>query len=292
MRMRKRLVSLYPEAWRDRYGEEMCALLDQTPPSITATLNLLRGALTAHLRPLASSAPAARARGTIVHVLGCFIIFCFFGSAFAKTTENYGYTERIHPLLGISHSVIVIAAIGAACALALAAAPLALASVALARREHESALVKLIVVPPAAIAIFAGSVELLVLWLNAHHHRAGLGGWLLLGLCVLCAAAGGFACWAAPRALMRRIDLPPRAFAFSVAAIGLVTLCMTAIAVATCVFLVGIVADAPHAGAAGNGPAQLLNVTTSIAIQCTGMLGLSAVAAVSTARGLRSVRAL
>ena len=90
-RMRKRLLSLYPEAWRDRYGEEMSALLDQTPPSVTATLDLLRGALTAHLRPLASSAPGARARGTIGQVLGCFIVFWVVGSGFAKTTENYDY---------------------------------------------------------------------------------------------------------------------------------------------------------------------------------------------------------
>ncbi len=99
--MRKRLLSLYPEAWRDRYGEEMSALLDETPPSITATLDLLRGALTAHLRPLASSAPAARARNTIAQVLGCFIVFCVFGSGFAKTTENYDHTEHVHPLLGV-----------------------------------------------------------------------------------------------------------------------------------------------------------------------------------------------
>lgn len=291
--MRKRLLSLYPEAWRDRYGEEMSALLAQTPPSITATLDLLRGALTAHLRPLSGSAPAARVKATIAHVVGCFIVFCVFGSGFAKTTENFDYTEHVHPLLGISHSVIWVAAIAAAGALALAAAPLALASLAVARRTREPALIKLIVVAPAAIAIFAGSVELLVLWLRAHHHRAGAGGWLLLALCALCAGAAGFACWAAPRAIMRRLAVvPPRAFAFSVVAVGLVAVCMMAIAVATGVFLVGIVADASNVGASGNGPGQLLNVTTSIALQFTAMLGLSAVAAVSAARGLRSVRAL
>ncbi len=289
--MRKRLISLYPEAWRERYGDELSTLLDQTPPSIAATLDLLRGALTAHLRPLGSPAPAARARGTIVGVLGCFIVFCFLGSGFAKTTENYDYIEHVHPLLGISHAVILVAAIVAAGALALAAAPLALASVLQARREREPTLIKLIVTPPAAIAIFAGSVGLLVLWLNAHHHRAGIVGWLLLGLCVLCAAACGFACWAASCALMSHINPPPRAFAFCVAAVALVTLCMAAITVATCVFLIGIVTDVPQAGAAGNGPAQILNVTTSIGIQVSGMLVLSAVAALSTTRGLRSLHA-
>lgn len=291
--MRKRLLSLYPEAWRDRYGKEMSALLDQTPPGVTATLDLLRGALTAHLRPLASSAPGARARGTIGQVLGCFIVFWVVGSGFAKTTENYDYTEHVHQLLGISHSVIMIAAMVSAAALALAAAPLVLASLAHARRTREPALMRLIVVPPTAIAVFAGSVGLLALWLNAHHHRpGGVAGWLLLGFCLLCAATGGFACWAAPRAIMRRIDVPRRAFAFSVPAVALVALCMAAVAVATGVFLVGILADAPYVGASGNGPGQLINVTTSIAIQFIGMLGLSAVAAVSAARGLHSLPAL
>lgn len=290
--MRKRLLSLYPEAWRERYGEEMCALIDESPPSVSAILDLLRGALTAHLRPLATSVPAARARGTITQVLGCFIVFCFFGSGFAKTTESLDYAERVHPLLGVSHLVILIAAILAAGALVFAAAPLAIVSLVQARRTPEPALIRLIAVPPAAIGVFAGSVGLLALWLNAHHHRAGAGGWLLLALCVLCAAAGGVACWVAPRAIMRRIDVPPSTFVFSVPAVGLVALCMVAVAVATCVFLVGIVADAPHVGASGNGPAQLIDVTTSIAIQCTAMLALSAAAVVSAARGLRSLPAL
>jgi Kef-type K+ transport system membrane component KefB len=288
--MSKRLISLYPEAWRDRYGEEMSALLDQTPATFTVTLDLLRGALSAHLQPLANSAPSARARGTIAQVLGCFIVFCVFGAGFAKTTENYDQTEHLHPLLGISHAVVLTAALVGAAALALAAVPLVLTALADARRRREPALIRLIAVPPTAIAVFAGSFGLLALWLNAHHHRAGVGGWLLLGVCLLCAGIGGFACWAAPRAIMRRVHVPRRAFAFSVPAVALVAFCMVAVATATGAFLVGIVADAPRVGASGNGPGQLIDVTTSIAIQFTGMLGLSVIAAVSAARGLRSLR--
>jgi hypothetical protein len=270
----------------------MSVLLDETPASIATTVDLLRGALAAHLRPLATSAPATRARGTIAHVLGCFSVFCVFGLGFAKTTENYDYTEHVHPLLGVSRSVILNGAIVAAGALALAAAPLAVASLARARRTRDPGLMKLIAVPPVAIVVFAGSVGLLVLWLNAHHHRAGVGGWLLLGLCAVCAAAGGFACWAAPRAIMRRIDIPRSAFALSVPAMALVALCMAVIALATGVFLIGILADAPHVGSTGNGPGQLINVTTSIAIQLAAMLILGAVSVLSAARGLRFLRAI
>lgn len=290
--MRKRVLLLYPEAWRDRYGDEMAALLDDTPPSIGSTLDLLRGALIAYLRPLSTTAPATRARGTVALVLGSFIVFCLFGVGFAKTTENYDYTEHVHPLLGVSHSVILIAAYVALGALALAAAPLALAALAQAQRSRDPVLMKLIAVPPVAIAALAGSLALLVLWLNAHHHRAGVGGWLLLGLCALCAAAGGFACWAAPREIMRRIEIPRAAYRVSIPALGIVALCMVAIALATGVFLIGLATDAPGVGASGNGPGQVLTVTASIAIQFAAMLVLGASAAVSAARGLRAVQAL
>ncbi len=290
--MRKRLLALYPEAWRDRYGTEMSALLDEAPPSVAATMDLGRGALAAHLRPLPGTAPATRARSTIAGVLGCFIVFCVCGSGFAKTTENYDHIEHVHPLLGGSHSLILIAAIVAACALVLAAARLARASLAHAYRTRDPTLMKLIALPPAAIGMFAGSVGLLALWLNAHHHRAGVGGWLLLGLCALCAAAGALACWAAPRAIMRRIDIPRSTFAVSISAMALVALCMAVIALATGVFLTGIIIDSPNVGAAGNGPGQLIDVTTSIAIQLAAMLALSAVAALSAVRGLRSLATL
>lgn len=290
--MRKRLLSLYPEAYRDRYGEEMAALLDDTAPSIAGMLDLLRGALVAHLRPVVATTSGARARVTIAYVLGCFIAFCFLGAGFAKTTENYDYTEHLHPLLGVSHRVILVAAILAGVALALAAAPLAFASVSQALRTRDPNLFKLIAIPPGAIASLAGSVGLLVLWLDAHHHRPGVGGWLLLGVCGVCAAIAGVACWAAPRAIMRRIELPRGVLRFAVPAVGVVALCMVAVAIAVGSFLGGIVVDAPQLGSSGNGPGQLIDVTSSIAIQFAGMLALSAGAMLSASRGLRSVRSL
>ena len=45
------LVALYPRAWRARYGPEMLALLEDRPPSARDALDLLRGALDAHLHP-------------------------------------------------------------------------------------------------------------------------------------------------------------------------------------------------------------------------------------------------
>jgi hypothetical protein len=46
-----RLVRLYPQAWRERYGDEFAALLEERPPTPSDVLDTLRGALDAHLRP-------------------------------------------------------------------------------------------------------------------------------------------------------------------------------------------------------------------------------------------------
>jgi len=45
------LVRLYPRRWRDRYESEILALLDERPMSIADGIDLVRGALDAHLHP-------------------------------------------------------------------------------------------------------------------------------------------------------------------------------------------------------------------------------------------------
>ncbi len=44
-------MRLYPAAWRARYGTEMLDLLDERPPTWRDAIDLVRGALDAHLHP-------------------------------------------------------------------------------------------------------------------------------------------------------------------------------------------------------------------------------------------------
>ncbi len=46
-----RLVGLYPEAWRARYGDEFQALLAERPPTLGERLDIVRSAVDARLRP-------------------------------------------------------------------------------------------------------------------------------------------------------------------------------------------------------------------------------------------------
>src|SRR5262249_50289491 len=47
----RRLVHLYPSGWRRRYGAELRTVLEAEPPTVRGVLDVLRGALDAHLHP-------------------------------------------------------------------------------------------------------------------------------------------------------------------------------------------------------------------------------------------------
>ena len=54
-------LRLYPRAWRDRYEEEVLAVLESGPPTPRLHADLARGALDAHVHPLAPSGPPVAA---------------------------------------------------------------------------------------------------------------------------------------------------------------------------------------------------------------------------------------
>lgn len=56
-----RLLALYPRPWRARYEPEMLALLADRPPTWRDRIDLVRGALDAHLHPARSSRLPGRA---------------------------------------------------------------------------------------------------------------------------------------------------------------------------------------------------------------------------------------
>jgi hypothetical protein len=59
-----RLVRLYPQAWRDRYGAEFASLLEERPPGFRDAADTLRGAADAHLHPHLADPAVRPARRT------------------------------------------------------------------------------------------------------------------------------------------------------------------------------------------------------------------------------------
>src|SRR5258706_13024108 len=113
MRM-ARLVRLYPAAWRARYGAEYVALLEAQPASPWIVLEVVYGALDAHVRALARRGRARvnRVRMSEIAVFCAYIGFVFAGMGFQKMTEYDEFMDaaRTHADIGAAYTAVVVGA--------------------------------------------------------------------------------------------------------------------------------------------------------------------------------------
>lgn len=291
--MRRRLAELalwlYPVAFRRRYSEELRALLAESPPRLLAVLDLVRGALTAHLRPTAAVAglvdSADRLRASVSAQLACWVLFAAAGFGFYNTTEDspFAAAGHAHPLLGGAHIAIQLSAIVASCAVLAGALPLILAALDQARRRR--GLRRLVSLPPLAVLVFAGVTGVLVAVAHSEPaHGSSSGGivflaWGLVGLacgavCVVCARAALFA-----------VPMPRWRLVTAFTCGALVVLAMTVIALATAVYAITLFVDASHLATSANGPFQLVSTGVSLAAQLAVMLVATMFASTTTHRG-------
>ena len=291
--MRRALLALYPQAWRRRYGDELAALLEDDPPGPRATVDLVRGALMAHLHPLPGLTPAEGASNAVLGPLACFICFCFVGGGFAKATEDAPFRRatQTHSVIGATHGVVEFAAFAAAVCLMLAAVPLAWRAVHAARQSGDRRLRRLVAMPPLALGAVAATLGLLALVFRDHSHSPGVSGWLALAIVAATSLGAGAVCWAAPRAIMRRLAWDAQDLKLPVVAMAGVCACMLVMTTALATYLWALLSDAPALASSGNGPLSVLDTKTLLALELLAMFVLSAMALVSVRRGLKGLRA-
>jgi hypothetical protein len=212
-RLAQLVSALYPLAFRRRYGEELTALLMDAPPRMLAVLDLLRGAIVAHLRPTVAEGvlvdPADRLRASASGQLACWVVFAAAGLGFYKTTEGEPFVAagHAHHLLGDTHLAVQALAVLASAAVVLGTLPLILAALVQARAEPH--LRRLVSLPPLAVLVFAGVTGLLVVLAHFEpaHHTSTVGGmafiiWAVAGL------ACGAVCVVAARAALFGVAVP------------------------------------------------------------------------------------
>jgi len=103
------VIALYPRPWRERYGDELQDVLDQDGFGLSARLDLLRGAIDAHLHP------AVRSPVPVVAALSAsaFATAHAIGLALQPVpTEWPGYLEGALPLIIASVCFLIPALIG------------------------------------------------------------------------------------------------------------------------------------------------------------------------------------
>jgi uncharacterized membrane protein YidH (DUF202 family) len=294
--MNRRLTRLalraYPLAFRRRYGEEMQALLEQTPARGWAVLDLLRGALVAQLRPPAGLAGMLsrdeRLRMSASGVLACWVAFAVAGFGFGLTTEDpqFGAAGDSHRLLGGAHATVQLLAIVASIVIVAGAVPLVGCALRHARRRQSMRLV--ISLPVIAVIVFVALTRVLVAIAGQSHRGTHTGAfafiaWGLAGL-VCCAV-----CVLAARRILFSMPLARRWLLASFACGVLVTAAMVAMTLATALYTVALAVDASALAGAPNGPLQLTSVSISLVLQLVVMIVAGALATITTRRGWQAV---
>ena len=289
----RQTLRLYPLAYQRRYGEEMRALLEDTPPRLTAVLDLLRGALLAHLRPADAPAGAVdaadRVRASASGVLVCWIFFAAAGLGFYKSTEDYPFSlaGQAHPLLRNAHLAVQVLAVIASATVVLGALPLIASAVAQARRDPSRR--RAVVLPFIPLVVFLLITGAFIALAHAygpnHSTAAGYGAAVVWGI----AGIGcGVTCVLACRAALFAIPTPASRLRAALLAGTVVTLAMIAIAAATVLYAVALSRDAAPLAGEPNVPFGLISVSTSLILQVIVMVAAGALAVITTARGWRA----
>jgi hypothetical protein len=289
-RLERWVLSLYPLAFQRRYSDEIRALLEQRRPTPRTVLDLLLGALRAHLRPTVSTAgavgPGDRVRLSGAGVLVCWALFAAVGTAFYKTTEDYPFSAaaHAHPLLRGAHLTVQIAAVIGSVAVVLGALPLM--AIALDRARTEPHVRRYVVMALAPVLGFtAVSAVAVAIAHSMSSPRPSTGAGVVAVLWSLTGLGCGLACALSCRAALFAIPVRERWLRSTLASGGVVTIAMVAVSIATGIYAVALIISAPSVASGLNGPLQLADTGASLVIQTVAMAVLSALAVVTMRRG-------
>jgi hypothetical protein len=286
-RLARLALGLYPHAYRRRYGEEMAALLEDSPVSGATVADLVRGAARARLRPEPSVAaevgPDERLRLGLSSALLSWVLFALAGLALYKTTETGGPERGGGPaLLDALHTAIqVLAALGSV-AVVVGAAPLVF--IALKEGSGRPELRRIARRAVAYVATFTAATVALVLVAGGNATLPGGVDALILAAWSLVALVCGIGCAKVARSGLLAIAVPDRVMRLASACASTVVAAMVGITALTAAYLVTLAVAAPGFAGEPNGPLGTVSVATSLAIALAAMLVISAPAAVGIRR--------
>jgi hypothetical protein len=161
-------LRLFPVAWRERYGGEFGALLDETRATPPVLFDVLVAAVDAHVHPTGPRRRwplmIERVRLSELVVFSSWVVFVVAGLAFQRMTEGppFSVVASSYPAVGLAYAAIVAGAVISLLAVVAAGVPIAVAIgwTALERRRWRQ--VGLLAVPPVTLAIWVGLTAVLL----------------------------------------------------------------------------------------------------------------------------------
>ncbi len=249
------LLRLYPSVWRERYGEEFAALLDDCQPSPAVLFDLFGGALDAHLHLALLTGRVLpminRIRRAEITVFCAWIAFVVAGLGFQKLSEydDFQHAGATYPVIGVSFIVIEVGAAIALLAVLAGGFPLALSALTRAVAQRRFDVLLLFGVPALALVALAvyGKIALSVPGsVSAQTNTpTTLGKMLFLGLVALFALGAAASAWAVSAAISRS-DADERWYRFARIPSFVTALAMLVMCVATIVWGLALRVNVPQ----------------------------------------------
>jgi hypothetical protein len=291
----RQTLRLYALAYQRRYGDEMRALLEERPARAGTVLDLLRGALIAHLRsadaPASAVHPADRVRATTSGVLLCWLVFVATLFGFLETTQDHPYTGHAPPVVGIAQVAVQALALIASAAVVLGALPLTVAALAYAR-DHPGVR-RTAALPFAAVMLFAALTGAVIAIARSDAPSSTLVA--SLGLAVvwgLTSVGCGATCVLACRPALFATPVARARLRIALAAGTLVTIAMIGFAAAVAIDGIALAANASQLAGDPKGPFGLLSASAWLIVEVSVMVAAAALATITTLRGWRGEREL
>jgi hypothetical protein len=282
------LIRLFPQVWREHFGDEFEELLGQTAFSIHGLFDVAAAALDAHLNldlPRRWSPMNERLRSSELAVFASWVVFVVAGLGFQKMTEDSPYHQAlaVSPVIAVAFYGLVAAAFVALLAVLVGGTPIVgtIISTSISQRRWQP--IALLAVPPFSLAVWLGGTLLL---LQVHPGQAL--GWhipLFLGwVCVFFIAA--IASTLAVSGAAIRTDVDVRLYRIAVRPAAGTALAMAVAALAVVVWGIGMSVSHPDIFW-GNGGVMATSTAASWLGIGLVMVGASTVASLNARAALR-----
>lgn len=155
----KRLLRLYPHAWRDRYEDEVAAVLAAHHVTYWTVLDVLLGALDAHLHrdllPGRLTSMAHRIRTSEITIFCAFVLFCIAWLPLGLVRDPLPVWQAAtvgHPAQLVALTILGLAYLVAAAAILVGGLPLLISALAQSINARRWRLLALFIVPLLAAA--------------------------------------------------------------------------------------------------------------------------------------------
>ena len=277
------LLSLYPAEWRERYGDEFAALLDDCQFSPLYLLDIVRGALDAHRQQALLTRRILpmmnRTRRAEITVFCAWIVFVVAGLAFQRMSEydDFQNAGATYPIIGVAYIAIQAGAALALLVVLVGGVPIALFAFTRALEQRRYSVALLFGVPVVAFAALTVYIKIVSgisgVTSQSVSGPTTLGKELFLGLIALFSVGALASAWAVSAAISRS-DVDARWYRFARIPAFVTALALLVMCVATIVWGLALRADVP----------QLFNGDDGIVATNTGLswLVIAAVMVIAT----------